>query len=658
MQIKLKSLIIASFKGLQNKTFNFSENINTIFGDNGTGKTTIFDAFMWLLFSKDSLGRADFEIKPLDVFGKTTDNQNVEVAAELLIDEEVITVQKILKEKWTKKRGSEIAEFTGNETLYFFNDVPVSQKEYLNKINNIINENVFKLITNPFSFVNSKWQEQRTALIGIANIPNDKQIALGNTELENLLNEVGTQKTLEEFQVQLKSSIKRAKEEKNSIPSRIEELNRSKPIPIVEGNIKKQIDALTLEVNSIDETISNKMKSFDEVIAKRNQNQSNIQDLQAKINQIEFNIKEEAKRKANEKNPVDLEYNSTKKELNQLELEHKTILDKIDYIKNEIAICQKNRDELRNYWFNVNDRKFNLTDKDTICSTCGQELKDIESKKETLLITFNETKKRELKQIEQKGNLYKISQESYEKNSKELENTLNSISQNIESLNKKLTELTPALKNKKAFNAEDFIATLILNHHDFNELKKQIKILEEIKFETPTEEVTADLKTKKETLNAEIIRLNVVLKDNDRIKEISSRITELSEQEKTQNQNIASLERKLFLIEKFNTKKINLLNDSVNKIFSLIKFKLFDIQINEGIKETCEATINGVPFSSANTASKINAGLDIINTLSTFYKVNAPIFIDNKESVVKLIESNSQLICLQVSPEDKILRLV
>ena len=155
--IRLKQLKINNFKGIKALKLDFgTDGNNTIYGANASGKTTVFDSFTWLLFGKDSQGKSDFEVKQLDQENNIIHNQEVEVFAELLIDSEIVEIRKVLNEKWTKKRGSEIAEFTGNETTYFFNSVPLTQKEFQLKISNIVDENIFKIITNPIAFVSLK----------------------------------------------------------------------------------------------------------------------------------------------------------------------------------------------------------------------------------------------------------------------------------------------------------------------------------------------------------------------------------------------------------------------------------------------------------------------------------------------------------------------
>lgn len=658
--IRIKELQITNFKGIKALKLDFGHiGNNTIYGANGTGKTTVFDAFMWLLFGKDSQGRSDFEVKQLDQKNNIIHNQEVEVFAELLIDDEIIEVRKVLSEKWTKKRGSEIAEFTGNETAYFYNSVPLSQKEFQLKISNLVDENIFKIITNPTAFVSLKWQDQRKTLVEIADIPSDNQIALGDHDLENLLNEVGSQKTMEEFMAQTKHSIKKAKEEIDTIPARIEELNRSLPVPIVEKNVIANIETLQKQIEKIDDEMTNKMAQFDSVMEKRNQNQAAIQNLQSKINDIEFSVKEEAKAKANQKDPQKLELTSLLNEYKNKEEEIYTVKNKVKNLEEEIKSLDRYRNELRSQWSEVNARQFKLNPNDTTCTTCGQELKNSETLQSELEYKFNARKQAELKAIQDKGLGYKIDQEAKESFLRTTIAELSYLQKQNNDLEVKIEELDAQIKASKntVFDANNFITENLLTNADYNNLKNEKATLETFKFDTPSQDFNIELKRKKQEIQVEIATLQSYLQDNKRIKEIHKRIDELKNEESNQNQVIAQFERKLFLIEKFNKKKINLLDESVNKMFALVKFKLFDTQINGGVKETCEAMVNGVPFGNVNTASRINAGLDIIKTLCDYYQVTAPIFVDNKESVTNIIATDNQKICLQVSPDDKVLKI-
>jgi hypothetical protein len=114
------------------------------------------------------------------------------------------------------------------------------------------------------------------------------------------------------------------------------------------------------------------------------------------------------------------------------------------------------------------------------------------------------------------------------------------------------------------------------------------------------------------------------------------------------------LEKDEYLIERFTIKKVDMLEDEINKKFDLVKFKLFDRKVNGAIEDSCEVTVDGVPYSDLNTAKTINAGLDVINVLVDKYQVSAPVFLDNKESVNQLIETDSQIISLVVTKDKKL----
>ena len=145
-----------------------------------------------------------------------------------------------------------------------------------------------------------------------------------------------------------------------------------------------------------------------------------------------------------------------------------------------------------------------------------------------------------------------------------------------------------------------------------------------------------------------------MLNNRDVAERTRARIEELKAEERQLAAQISVLEGHRYLIELFIKVKVNLLEDSINSRFRTVKFKLFDVQINGAVVECCETMINGVPWADANNAGRVNAGLDIINTLSGHYGVSAPIFIDFRESVNELIETNSQIINLVVSQDPKL----
>jgi len=185
-QITLNQLSLLNFKGIQSLTIDFS-NETFISGDNGTGKTTIHDAFLWLLFGKDSEGRADFPIKTLDSDNNPIHRLSHEVEGKLIVGEQPITLKKSYSEKWTRRRGSGEEEFSEHKTICFINDVAVSLSEYNQKINTICPEADFKLLTNLFAFPSLSWQDQRKVLIAMAGEIDPQVICVGNNDYLDLI---------------------------------------------------------------------------------------------------------------------------------------------------------------------------------------------------------------------------------------------------------------------------------------------------------------------------------------------------------------------------------------------------------------------------------------------------------------------------------------
>lgn len=105
--------------------------------------------------------------------------------------------------------------------------------------------------------------------------------------------------------------------------------------------------------------------------------------------------------------------------------------------------------------------------------------------------------------------------------------------------------------------------------------------------------------------------------------------------------------------------RINLLEDFVADKFKITRFKMFKEQVNGGITQCCEAMLDGVPYESGplNTGGRRNVDLDIINTLSEYHGFKAPVFIDDAESVTKLLPVDTQAISLYVKKGQKKLKL-
>lgn len=664
-KIILKKLSLINFKGAKNLCVTFNHEAY-VFGANEAGKTTLFDAFTWLLFGKDSTDRKDFQIKPLDSNNKALSKTENEVEATLLVDDAEVVLKRIFREKWVKQRGASEAVFTGNETVYFWNDVPMSQKEYQAKINGMISEDIFKLITNPLAFNSLKWQDRRNVL---SQIGGETKVDYTNENLENVLSLL-YDKTISELKAETSSKVKKIKEEINFIPTRIDEVQKSKPTPIDYRNIENEISELEKELESVDAQLQDASNSNQEVLNKKTDLQNNIFELKSKQNLIEYDLKQQAseqtKRDISNLDKLKHKLSDKEQELKSSDIGLTNIRSKITNLLSVIDKIDIELPKVREQWAIQNAKEFVFDEENCVCTECGRkhEVDNIEKTKQNLYVRFVENNTEELNRITAKGTQLKTEREntveeltSYRDRETKGKEHISILKTEIESL-KSAIELEEKLVSDKEFKSSDEVFTeLLLHNQETTKIKSEIESLTE-QLNSIKPEDNSELQSKKVTLKNSIDELKHKLSTKSQIEAADARIKELTESEVKLSQSLLDIEKLQFDIERYVKLEIEALEQNINSKFKTVKFKMFETQINGGEVECCETLINGVPFSDANTASKINAGVDIINTLTEYYQVSAPIFIDNRESVSELIESKNQIINLVVSPEDKELRIV
>jgi len=662
--IKIRALQLTNFKGIRSLKLNEISDETFIYGHNGLGKTTIFDAFTWLMFGKDSSDRKAFEVQTLDAHNNIIPKIEAVVSAILDVDGERVELTRIMRQKWVKRKGSLEAEYTGNETVYEWNGVPMNASEFTSKINTIIDEKVFKMITNPAAFNSLKWQDQRSVLIDMSGNITDTDVAKGNDEFENLLKQL-IGKSFDERKKEVKANILKSKKELQAIPTRIDEVERSKPEGLDFENISKQLEEKESSLNAINDQITDELKAQQAIIDKKSEIKRQIEKLDHKVSDIKHTYRTQAKdvfRKQNS-GKADLQ-----RQLDERNAELTTATNALETLKSRLENKKKEMDEIagkmmemRNEWGKINAEPISY-DLDESCPTCKQSLPEdkIESKKAEMENSLKAQKQSRLNAITQKGNSLKETQEAMSKERDDLQLRIENGTKRVGEISGDANKIKDELKSvtsETVKTEEEIFNELFLNDTEIEPIQKEVEKLSN-EFENIGGVNVDGFKSTRDQISKEIGQLKLQLQKQQQIKQSNTRIDELSKEESNLAQAIADLEREMFTMEEFEKEKSTRIEQSVNSRFRLVNFKLFETQINGAEIPTCKALINGVPFSDANTASKINAGLDIINTLCMHYKASAPVFIDNRESVVELIPTESQVINLVVSEADKKLRVL
>lgn len=637
--IELKSLKLKNFKGIKDLKIDFSR-VTNIYGENATGKTTIADSFMWLLFDKDSKDRSTFDIKTLDSNNQPIHGLEHEVTGTLNIDGKDIELSKIYKEKWTKKRGEAEKELTGHETLYSIDEVPVKKKEYQDKINNLIDENLFKLITNPLYFsTNMKWQDRRKSLLEVIGDLTDEEVINYKSDLK-ALGELLAEKDIDTLKKSVQARKKRLNDELKAIPIRIDEANNSiQDLDFEALEFEKR--GIVSAIKSVEEKLLDSSKVNEATLKERD----NLYKLKEELQRLEYEAKADIKKPLRD---IEIKISNHRAEISHLENEKFYKEKRLSVIKTSIKDFTEEMTKLRNQFGEVNKKVLEINENEFICPTCKREFEteDIEVKKQEMIENYNQNKSNALRNIQSEG-------VGYRKEVEKLSLEVSEIEEDLKSLELKIVAEKNSFEDLESFKVN--FKPAIIETEEMKSLKDEIEALE-IKLQQPINVNNAELKSKKYQLESELDEVNKKLNYKDTNGKLKQRMKELQEEERSLAQQIAQLEGQEYLCEEFIKAKVELLESSINSKFKFVSFKLFNTQVNGGIEETCEALIDGVPFGNANTASQINAGLDIINTLCSHYGVQAPIFIDNRESVNQLIETNSQVINLIVS-KDKNLKV-
>ena len=228
MEIKLNELILDNFKGVRAFIFRPNGKHATIRGDNKTGKTTVADGFRDLLFGTDTHGRADFARKTLDSNGRAIPNIEHTTSASLMIDAQHLDLKKVYKEKWTKKRGEAHRQLTSHTTDHFINGVPIPKKEWDARLNGMIDEETFKLLTLPGYFNSLHWEKRRTIVILVAGDVSDADVINSDPKLVSLPEILGD-RSLDDHRRVVKAEQKAINGRLKEIPARIDELSRTLP---------------------------------------------------------------------------------------------------------------------------------------------------------------------------------------------------------------------------------------------------------------------------------------------------------------------------------------------------------------------------------------------------------------------------------------------
>ena len=637
--IKIKRLALENFKCHRNLVLDFNGGNASIYGDNATGKTSVYDALTWLLFGKDSHGNGEknIEIKPLGEDGEVRDHNAVTaVEAVLLVNGEEVTLRRTYQEVWSTKRGRGEATYDGNTSEYYVDGVPCKKYAFAEKVESLVNEDTFRMLTSVSHFpAGISWQERREVLFRVANVAGDREIMLNDEKFFPLIEGMG-KLSLEDYKKKLLSDKRAFVGAKTDIPARISECQKT--IEDVDGMdfgaARAKIEALNVEK----EALEAELLSIERNTAAENKRME-IREVQLELTALDNENKAyRASQLASAPDTAAMRANLTR-----LQTQHNV---KIRTVENDRAYVQRLDSDIasaRSRWIAVNGESFAGGN----CPTCGQALPAAQLKAAT--DGFEAQKAKRLREIEQTANGSKDARAA--------------VLERITSTEAEIAELDRLMEKQAGLltAAESNVIPVvdIEGYADTREaIQKRIEGLngELMDIMSGTSAARAKLTGQISEVKSEIASWNVYLGKESLLEYSRKRVEELQEDARNAAEKLDAIEEILFLIDEYSRYKTQFVEDSINGMFRIARFRLFREQANGGVEDRCDVVYEGVPYININSGAKINVGIDIINTLSRAYGVTVPLFVDNAESVTNLERSDCQIIRLVVSENDKKLR--
>ena len=648
--MKITCLEMENFKNQQKLSVVFGENCTNIYGANGAGKTTILDAIHFLLFGKDSKGQNSTEFRPYDKDGNTIHDIETRVVGSFEDNGYMYVLEVVYKEKWTKISGTDERKLTGNTTDYFIDGVPKKAKDYQNFVAEYFMEPWFSITSNPNTFPNLHWQEQRQMLLDIVGDVTVGEVIAANPTMA-VIKEDLLKNSVDDLKKKWTREKKGYEDANKTIPARIDELTKS-----LSGIEDPELAKTKAEVQLLraKEPLDKLLAERAEILngTRKKSLEAEIQTLEAKLDVIR-GIRREAVEKV--KLPYLEKANNITKDCENASAQLRIMRPQLRNLENDIESIETDLKSLGTEWQAINEEVFSENE----CPCCHRPYS--EDMLKPMLKQFNMNKANRLEACNSEGMALAQRLENLKADKSNLLMEINKLSRFQTDTAEKLR-----LENNEAMQAAIAEVPDLESFAYPETTTKFWEIREEISLrQHQLSEVNVDITVQLQLIDAKIKEAKVPVDEAGNVLQrlkldemTNERIAQLQSEKKNNLLRLGEAEQKLSLLGKYSVAKINMISESINNMFERITFKLFDKNIgNEGIRETCELMMDGVPYRNLSFAEKHIAGMEIIRVISEKRNFKNPVFIDNRESIINLPPAPAQVINFIVSDKDKELRI-
>lgn len=653
--MRINSLHIENFQGIRDETFILDGHSATIYGDNGTGKTTVFNALTWLLFDRASTGAKNFTPKTRGPGGDLHHLDHVAEAQFSTDDGRLVQLRKVFHENYKKKRGAATAEFDGHSIDFYIDGVPVKEKEYTATLLALCGgAEKMKMLTMPNYFPEEMaWDDRRKILLEICGDVTDADVIAGHPELDELdsyLLMPGTARqfySVDEYKKIAASQKTAINKQLQEIPGRIDEAQRAIP----------EVDVTSEQIASELEHLEEQSQQITQLKAAVLAGNTATAEAQKKTAEAEAKLAEARAAYITNASTANAGTNAAIGELQrQIMAVQRRLNDATAEAERQESLAKRmgsRRQELIEEYGRIQAEHWD--EGEAICPTCHQELPA--DQVEALRADFNLRKSKRLQAINEKGQheasksmiaeAQQAAQAEHQK-AEEAAVELRGLEQQLSTLQNKLSQTPPFETTQEYHSLAEYAAKCRAEEADAGR----------------------DTSAALAAVNAELEAVQGRARELQRKRSLltqaetqQKRIAELEAREKDLSCQYEELEKGLYLCDLFIKAKVDMLTERINSKFHSVRFRLFQEQVNGGVKDDCEVLVPTaagvlVPYAFANNAARINAGLEIIGALSAHWGMTMPVFIDNAESITHLADLPAQVVRLVVSEADSQLRLV
>ena len=645
--MKLLRLTLDNFKGTKHFSLDLPEGCSAaVYGENGTGKTTLADAWCWLLFGVDSKGQSDSKNGGFQVSTKGTNGLDYSVSAVIELDGRTHTLRRVYREEFSRKNGESEKGQAKNHTDYYLDDTPLkTKKQYDAFIDTLFpSREIGRALTIPSYFPRDLEPGSRRELLLKLFSPEitEDSVMDRHPELVRLRTYKGY-KTVEKYRDWAKAQRTAVNKELDSIPGRIDEANLAKreEVPTPEDDaVFQRLQAEKAKLAMKISAIRSGSAQMD-AIRRKSETEALLSERRATY-MGKFLHANDA---------LNADAQALRKEISDKERAVFLLKRKKEERILFMEGIRKEIDHLGEEWQEWQGKRFD--ESSTVCPTCGQSLppEQIQEAREKFNLTRSET----IRQIEEQGTQLRERLKRDSVAVKEEQKTITAAEQELAVLQEKLDKLAAAIVTPPPFEETE----------DFRKLTKEIEGLrqEEAILKVSAEKQLAPLLEKEETIQQRLDELARKRLNVEMNRQQEQRIRDLLAKQKELNLQLTTLDDGLTLADQFIRLRAMDLEEDINSHFEVVRWKLFDMQVNGGVKTCCEAMAdndNGIFVeygSNLNDGRRIQAGVDIINAITKATGVTAPIWIDGAGELTKKLNTQSQCVRLYASEADKALRV-